>query len=399
MSRTAPGDGAPSAGDVDLDRDRALVRRCQEGDGAAFAELYTQYHDRLHRFCMRRLLDRDEADEVTQEAFLRAWRALPTFAGGLRFYPWLTVIAKNLCTDLLRRRSRYGTVADFDRQPADAARLDGLSSTMSSEEAVMASFDGELAAEALTRLSERHRNVLALREEAGLSYQEIATAEGVEISTIETLLWRARQALKREYVALSGSRAFAGLLVFGAAVRGLGNRLARRMSRLALAADRVRVRDLAAAGVVTVALATVAASPGPSAKAEPAAVGPAAATAGSPTLTPGLPQLPGAGAAPAAATTPPSGPPGATTPTATSSPPPPAGIPSVPATGSGIVGGATAALPNAASQVPVVTQKLAGTVESVLGGAASNLPIPPQPSVPSPVPKVVTGVKSALGGL
>ncbi|MGH9047363.1 MAG: RNA polymerase sigma factor, partial [Acidimicrobiales bacterium] len=174
-------------GDVDLDRDRALVQRCQGGDGAAFAELYTQYHDRLHRFCVRRLLNKDEADEVTQEAFLRAWRALPTFAGDLRFYPWLTVIAKNLCTDALRRQARYGTVANFDRVGPDATRPDAFSTAISSEETVMASYDGELAAQALTRLSERHRKVLALREEAGLSYQEIARAEGVEISTVETL--------------------------------------------------------------------------------------------------------------------------------------------------------------------------------------------------------------------
>ena len=225
--------GAPEGGDVDLDRDRALVLRCQEGDGAAFAELYTQYHGRLHRFCMRRVCDRDEAEEIAQEAFLRAWRALPTFSGGLRFYPWLTVIAKNLCTDVLRKRARCGTVEDIDRQSVGALRLDPFSTTMSSEETVMATLDGELAAQALGRLSDRHRHVLRLREEHGLSYQEIATRQGVEVSTVETLLWRARQALKREYSALSGTRVLGGLLVGGAALRRLAERFGRRMARLA----------------------------------------------------------------------------------------------------------------------------------------------------------------------
>ena len=92
-------------GEVDLERDRVLVARSQGGDGSAFAELYTCYHDRLQRFCNRRLHDGEEAADVTQEAFTRAWRALPAFAGERRFYPWLTVIAGNLCTDLLRKQA------------------------------------------------------------------------------------------------------------------------------------------------------------------------------------------------------------------------------------------------------------------------------------------------------
>ena len=134
----------------------------------------------------------------------------------------------------------------------------------------MASFDGQLAAEALTRLSDRHRHVLSLREESGLTYQEIASAEGVEVSTVETLLWRARQALKREYAALSGTRVLGGVLVAGGAMRRLLERLSRRATRLATAAGRIRMRDLAAAGVVTVALASVTGAPSLSAKAEPA---------------------------------------------------------------------------------------------------------------------------------
>jgi RNA polymerase sigma-70 factor (ECF subfamily) len=237
------------------------VRRCQEGDGAAFAELYTEYYDRLHRFCVRRLLDRDEADEVTQEAFLRAWRALPTFGGGLRFYPWLTVIAKNLCTDQLRRRARCISVEDVDRSSGAEGDRIGLATSMSSEETVMAAFDGSLALEAMTRLSERHRNVLRLREEAGLSYQEIATLKGVEVSTVETLLWRARQALKREYSALSDTRVLAGLLVATRGVRRLAGRLSRPGVRLAQLARGVGPRDILAACALTATLATVSGIP------------------------------------------------------------------------------------------------------------------------------------------
>ena len=100
--------------DVDLDRDRALVERCQSGDSAAFGELYARYYARVYRFCFRRLHDHEEAEDVAQDAFARAWRALPNFAGDRRFYPWLTVIADNRCRDIQRRRARSTPTADVD---------------------------------------------------------------------------------------------------------------------------------------------------------------------------------------------------------------------------------------------------------------------------------------------
>ena len=197
--------------DVDLDRDRVLVERCQAGDSAAFGNLYARYYERLLRFCLRRLNDRHEAEDAAQEAFARAWKALPRFAGERRFYPWLTVIAGNICTDMLRRRSRSTPTDDLEltaRQPV------GVTGEDTSEELVLAAVDGELVNRALNRLSTRHRHVLAMREGSGWTYQQIADHEGVEIGTIETLLWRARQALKREFAVVSESKeALAGFLV------------------------------------------------------------------------------------------------------------------------------------------------------------------------------------------
>ena len=197
--------------DVDLDRDRVLVERCQAGDSAAFGNLYARYYERLLRFCLRRLNDRHEAEDAAQEAFARAWKALPRFAGERRFYPWLTVIAGNICTDMLRRRSRSTPTDDLEltaQQPVGVAGED------TSEELVLAAVDGELVNRALNRLSTRHRHVLAMREGSGWTYQQIADHEGVEIGTIETLLWRARQALKREFAVVSESKeALAGFLV------------------------------------------------------------------------------------------------------------------------------------------------------------------------------------------
>ncbi|MGH9006612.1 MAG: RNA polymerase sigma factor [Acidimicrobiales bacterium] len=407
MSKYArPVVGAPEGGEVDLDRDRALVLRCQEGDGAAFAELYTQYHDRLHRFCMRRICDRDEAEEIAQEAFLRAWRALPTFSGGLRFYPWLTVIAKNLCTDALRKRARCGPVEDIECQSVGAVRLDPFSTTMSSEETVMATFDGELAAQALDRLSDRHRRVLRLREEHGLSYQEIATHQGVEVSTVETLLWRARQALKREYAALSGTRILGGLLIGGTALRRLAERFGRKASRLAMAFHRVNVRDVAAAGVITVALASasgnIPSAPSASALSSTSAAVPLSAsttTATVATPTPagpsGIPTAPTSGGTPTWTTIPsitPSLPvPGA------ASLPSASGLSQVASQLPTIV----AQVPPALSNVATTVHNVAGDIGQVLGGVPPGptlpLPTPPLPNPSQTVPKVVTGAASGLG--
>ena len=199
--------------DVDLDRDRVLVERCQAGDSGAFGNLYARYYERLLRFCLRRLNDRHEAEDAAQEAFARAWKALPNFAGERRFYPWLTVIAGNICTDMLRRRSRSTPTDDLELSSHQQV---GGGAVETSEELVVAAVDGELVNKALGRLSVRHRHVLAMREGSGWTYQQIADHEGVEIGTIETLLWRARQALKREFTVLSESKGMLGGFLAGA---------------------------------------------------------------------------------------------------------------------------------------------------------------------------------------
>ena len=185
------------------------------------------YYERLLRFCLRRLNDRHEAEDAAQEAFARAWKALPRFAGERRFYPWLTVIAGNICTDMLRRRSRSTPTDDME---LTAQHPVGVVGEDTSEELVLAAVDGELVNRALDRLSTRHRHVLAMREGSGWTYQQIADHEGVEIGTIETLLWRARQALKREFAVVSESKeALAGFLIAtGALFRRTIFRLAHR---------------------------------------------------------------------------------------------------------------------------------------------------------------------------
>lgn len=209
-------------GTVDIDLDRVLVARAQAGDGAAFVELYEHYHRRLFGVCVRRLGDRHEAEDVVQESFARAWRALPGLVGDRRFYPWLSVIASHLCTDILRRRGRSVPVADLQ-----AGNV--MSVEESGEDRVLAQCERAEVAAALGRLNERHRRVLALREQRQWSYQQIAETEGIAVSAVETLLWRARRALERclAEAAQSGQLALVvGVWGIATLVRGLRRRAA-----------------------------------------------------------------------------------------------------------------------------------------------------------------------------
>jgi RNA polymerase sigma-70 factor, ECF subfamily len=179
------------ADDVDLARDRTLVERYQAGDADAFDQLYRRYQQRLERFCLKRLGDRHEAEEVAQEAFVRALTALPRFEGERRFYPWVSVIASRLCVDTHRRRARA-----VPTREVDTGFVDG------EDERILAASDVELLSKAVAQLGPRHREVLQFREVDGWSYERIADHYGVTLGTVESLLFRARKALKREFESL-----------------------------------------------------------------------------------------------------------------------------------------------------------------------------------------------------
>lgn len=217
------------ADDVDLGRDRDLVVRSQAGDEGAFEDLYRRYFRRLYRYCLRRVGDPHEAEELTQEAFTRAYRALPRLAGERRFYPWLSVIAARLCTDEFRRRARSEPAAVID-----------LGVIEGGQERVFEAVDEELVTRALSRLTPRHQEVLALRERDGWSYQHIAEHMEVSLGTVEALLHRARRSLKREFDALAGPDMAPAVL--GAPAAGW---LARRLAGLRA---RLRVDEWVGAG-------------------------------------------------------------------------------------------------------------------------------------------------------
>jgi RNA polymerase sigma-70 factor (ECF subfamily) len=193
------------ADDVNLGRDRVLVELFQSGDGRAFEDLYRRYFQRIYRYCLKRVGDAHEAEELAQEAFVRAYSAMPRLGGDRRFYPWLSVIASRLCVDTHRRRGRTSPTAQVELGVVEGGQED-----------VIAEVDREILGRALDRMAPRHREVLRLREEEGWSYDRIAKHMGVGVGTVEALLFRARRALRREFHALAGSESrLAGLPVLG----------------------------------------------------------------------------------------------------------------------------------------------------------------------------------------
>jgi len=280
------------ADDVDLGRDRDLVERYQAGDPSAFDELYRRYFDRLHRFCQRHTSDVHEAEEIAQEAFVRALRSMDRLTGERRFYPWMTVIAKRLTIDRHRKLARVEVTDEPDLGSVDP-ELDHL----------FAAVDAQHVHEALAQVGPRHREVLLLREAEGLSYAEIGERMEVPVTTVEALLHRARKALRREFAAVGGeSRGLWGLPLFGAAATRFGSWRSRVSERW------VEVTAVGAPLIVGAVTAAVVLAPSPGDA--PVETGPATPTSvavavadGPPAPEPGAPVVV-AGAAPSAAPAP-----------------------------------------------------------------------------------------------
>ena len=259
------------ADEIDLARDRALVEAWQAGDNTAFDHLYLLYFDRLRSYCQRRVNDRGAAEELAQEAFVKALQALPRLSGERRFYPWMTVIAARLCVDHHRRNQRV--------QPTEHVDPGAVEDEHHARLSLQVDLDNLDAA--LQRLGPRHAEVLDLRERKGMSYNEIAGELGVPHSTVEALLFRARRALKREFHLVSADR-----LATVPGLGWLGLRLARVRVRLAMAgADLPTIAAPLAAGAMTAMLGVLpgagAAAPATIAavgRSAPAVAGPAVAT-------------------------------------------------------------------------------------------------------------------------
>jgi len=173
--------------------DRLLVERHRAGDETAFAELYARHYTRLLRFVRSRVRQPHVAEDIAQEAFTKALAALAGLRDPSRFYPWLTVIARHLVVRHHRTSAELTPFMD----------LDPTSTGDAPESRLLREAERDEVRAAMERVRGRHREILRMREHDGLSYDDIARRLGTPATTIPPLLFRARQALRREYLAVT----------------------------------------------------------------------------------------------------------------------------------------------------------------------------------------------------
>lgn len=176
--------------------DQELVRRVRKGDRAAFDLLFTRYQHRIHHLVSRYVRDPEEVLDVAQEAFIKAWRALPQFRGDSQFYTWLYRIAVNCAKNHLASRDRRPPSLDFDLDDEDAGPLPERLHDPDDPEALAAKDELEQAIfAAVAGLPDDLRTAITLCEFDGLSYEEIAVVMECPVGTVRSRIFRAREAI------------------------------------------------------------------------------------------------------------------------------------------------------------------------------------------------------------
>ena len=179
-------------------QDELLIRRAQRGDADAFEQLLLEHQKNVYNLCYRMAGNPDDAMDLSQETFLRAWRCLDQYQFASAFSTWLYRLCSNICIDFLRRRRRQQTV------PLTFEDADGEEQTYAvpdpaplPEEQVELKLTRETLAAAMAQLLPEHRAVLQLRVVNEMSYEQIADVLDIQIGTVKSRLSRARNQLKK----------------------------------------------------------------------------------------------------------------------------------------------------------------------------------------------------------
>jgi len=191
--------------DDSRDADQALVQRVQRGDSAAFDLLVRKYQHRIVGLIGRYVSDWSECQDVAQETFLRAYRALGNFRGDAQFYTWLHRIAVNTAKNHLVAGNRRPPGADID--VADAEQFDSairLRDNDTPERELMRQQMEQTVMRAVQALPDELREAISLREVDGLSYEEIAQRMDCPIGTVRSRIFRARDAIDEQLRELTG---------------------------------------------------------------------------------------------------------------------------------------------------------------------------------------------------
>jgi RNA polymerase sigma-70 factor (ECF subfamily) len=183
--------------------DAQLVRRVQKGDKGAFDLLVLKYQHKIVNLVMRYVRDPDQALDITQEAFLKAYRALPRFRGDAAFYTWMYRIAVNTAKNYLAAQRRRPMDVELDMQDPEQYELHAKLKDTDTPEAVTLSHElQETVERAIAALPEDLRTAIVLRELDGMSYEEIAETMECPVGTVRSRIFRARDAISKKIGAL-----------------------------------------------------------------------------------------------------------------------------------------------------------------------------------------------------
>ena len=183
--------------------DKELVKRVQKGDKGAFDVLVLKYEHKIVNLVMRYVRDPEQALDITQEAFIKAYRALPRFRGDSAFYTWLYRIAVNTAKNYLAAQRRRPTDIELDLQDPEQFGLHSqLKETDTPEGVTLSQELNEALEKAIAGLPDDLRTAIILRELDGMSYEEIAQTMDCPVGTVRSRIFRARDAISKKVGAL-----------------------------------------------------------------------------------------------------------------------------------------------------------------------------------------------------
>ena len=192
----------------DREIDRQLVERAQRGDKRAFELLVEKYQRKLARLLSRFIRDSAEVEDVTQEAFIKAYRALPAFRGDSAFYTWLYRIGINTAKNYLMAMGRRApTSTEVEAEEAEGFEEGEQLREINTPESLLLSNEiAETVNSTIEQLPEELRTAIQLREIEGMSYEDIAQVMNCPIGTVRSRIFRAREAIAERLRPLLGTR-------------------------------------------------------------------------------------------------------------------------------------------------------------------------------------------------
>ena len=186
--------------------DKKLVKRVQKGDKGAFDLLVLKYQHKIVNLVMRYVRDPELALDITQEAFIKAYRALPRFRGDSAFYTWMYRIAVNTAKNHLAAQRRRPMDVELDLQDPEQYDLHAKLKETDTPEGVTSGKElQETVERAIAALPEDLRTAIILRELEGMSYEEIAQTMECPVGTVRSRIFRARDAIRKKVGPLTGS--------------------------------------------------------------------------------------------------------------------------------------------------------------------------------------------------